>query len=375
MKKVILGMSGGVDSSVAAVLLKEQGYDVVGLFMKNWDEKDEGGVCTATQDYEDVMRVAGQLGIPFYTVNFEKEYWDRVFSYFLNEYRNGRTPNPDVMCNQEIKFNAFLDYALKLDADYIAMGHYAGVMEKDGRYYLVKGADKNKDQSYFLARITEKALSKTIFPLANIEKSEVRRFAEEHKLYTAAKKDSTGVCFIGERNFDQFLDQFLAAKKGPMMTADGKKIGEHTGLIHYTIGQRRGIGIGGVGTGEPWFVVGKNLKKNILYVAQGEKHPALFTTELLTEETVWITEKPEFPFKGTAKFRYRQQDIPVTLSEDKDGNVKVVYDSPVAAITPGQIAVFYDGEICLGSGIITRGKALDKKYSFLHEGTAKRDKQ
>lgn len=365
-KKVILGMSGGVDSSVSAVLLKAQGYEVVGLFMKNWDEKDEGGVCTATQDYEDVMRVAGQLEIPFYTVNFEKEYWDRVFSYFLNEYEHGRTPNPDVMCNQEIKFNSFLDYALKLEADYIAMGHYAGVMEEKGRYYLRRGKDNNKDQSYFLSRITEEALSKTIFPIADLEKSEVRELAEKHNLYTATKKDSTGVCFIGERNFDKFLDQFLKPNPGPMLTVDGQKIGEHTGLIHYTIGQRKGIGIGGVGSGEPWFVAGKDLKKNILYVAQGEQHPSLYTTELLGEDVVWITEKPKFPFRGTAKFRYRQKDIPVTVYEHPDRQVRVVYDEPVRSITPGQFAVFYDEEICLGSAIITKGKPLNANYEFLH---------
>ena len=366
-KKVILGMSGGVDSSVSALLLKQQGYEVVGLFMKNWDEKDEGGVCTATQDYEDVMRVAGQLEIPFYTVNFEKEYWDRVFSYFLNEYEHGRTPNPDVMCNQEIKFNAFLDYALKLEADYIAMGHYAGVLKKNGRYYLRRGKDANKDQSYFLSRITEEALSKTIFPIADLEKSEVRELAEKYHLYTATKKDSTGVCFIGERNFDKFLDQFLKTNPGLILTVDGKKIGEHTGLIHYTIGQRKGIGIGGVGSGEPWFVAGKDLKKNILYVAQGEQHPSLYTTELLGEDVVWITEKPQFPFRGTAKFRYRQKDIPVTVYEHQDEGVRVVYDEPVRSITPGQFAVFYDGEICLGSAIITKGKPLNMKYEYLHD--------
>lgn len=365
-QRVILGMSGGVDSSVAAVLLKEQGYEVVGLFMKNWDEKDEGGVCSATQDYQDVMRVAGALDIPFYTVNFEKEYWDRVFSYFLEELKNGRTPNPDVMCNQEIKFNAFLDYALKLEADYIAMGHYARVEEKNGRFYLKRGLDSNKDQSYFLSRISESALSKTLFPIGDLEKKEVRRLAEVHNLYTATKKDSTGICFIGERNFDEFLDRYLLSKKGKILTVDNEVIGEHNGLIHYTIGQRKGIGIGGVGSGEPWFVVGKNLSKNILYVAQGSEHPSLFTTELMGEQTKWITESPEFPFRCTAKFRYRQQDIPVTLYQCEDDQMRVVFDDKVKAITPGQVAVFYDGEFCLGSCIITKGKPLEEKYIFLH---------
>lgn len=367
MKRVILGMSGGVDSSVAAVLLKEQGYEVIGLFMKNWDEKDEGGVCSATQDYEDVMRVAGALDIPFYTVNFEKEYWGRVFSYFLDELENGRTPNPDIMCNQEIKFNVFLDYALKLEADYIAMGHYARVVERDGRFYLARGRDENKDQSYFLSRITEKALSKTLFPIGELTKPEVRTIAEQHRLYTATKKDSTGICFIGERNFNVFLDKYLLSKKGRILTVDGKIVGEHSGLIHYTIGQRKGIGIGGVGSGEPWFVVGKNLKKNILYVAQGADHPALFTTELLGKQVTWITEKPTFPLKATAKFRYRQKDVSVTLYEEKNGSIRVVYDEKVKSITPGQVAVFYDGEFCLGSAIITKGKPLEEKYRFLHE--------
>lgn len=365
-QRVILGMSGGVDSSVSAVLLKEQGYEVIGLFMKNWDEKDEGGVCSATQDYQDVMRVAGALDIPFYTVNFEKEYWDRVFSYFLEELKNGRTPNPDVMCNQEIKFNAFLDYALKLEADYIAMGHYARVYEKNGRFYLKRGLDSNKDQSYFLSRISESALSKTLFPIGELEKKEVRRLAEVHKLYTATKKDSTGICFIGERNFDEFLDRYLLSKKGKILTVDNEVIGEHNGLIHYTIGQRKGIGIGGVGSGEPWFVVGKNLSKNILYVAQGSEHPSLFTTELMGEQTKWITESPAFPFRCTAKFRYRQQDIPVTLYQQTDDQVRVVFDDKVKAVTPGQVAVFYDGEFCLGSSIITKGKPLEEKYIFLH---------
>lgn len=366
-KKVILGMSGGVDSSVAALLLKEQGYDVVGIFMKNWDESDESGVCTATEDYMDVGRVASQLGIPYYTVNFEKEYWDRVFSYFLREYKAGRTPNPDVMCNTEIKFNAFLDYAMKLDGDYIAMGHYARVQEKDGKYYLLKGADHNKDQSYFLSRIGQKALSKTIFPIGDLPKPEVRKLAEEKDLATANKKDSTGICFIGERDFDLFLDKYLLAKKGKIKWVDGGVLGDHHGLIHYTYGQRRGIGIGGVGTGEPFFVVGKDLEKNLLYVAQGEDHESLYTKSLIADEMIWTLDQPsELPMKCKAKFRYRQEDIPVTVEDAGEGKLKITYDFPVKAVTPGQVAVLYDGEVCLGGAIIQSAEPVNPKYAYLY---------
>lgn len=367
-KRVILGMSGGVDSSVSALLLKEAGYEVIGLFMKNWNEKDEYGVCTATADSEDARIVADQLGIPYYTVNFEKQYWDRVFTYFLDEYKKGRTPNPDVMCNQEIKFNAFLEYALKLEADYIAMGHYAQVEKRGGDYYLLRGKDKNKDQSYFLSRIAQKALSRTIFPIGHLEKNEVRELAEKHDLYTAKKKDSTGICFIGERDFDEFLDKYLLAKEGDMLDVEGNKIGKHSGIIHYTLGQRKGIGIGGVGTGEPWFVVGKNLKKNILYVAQGENNPALYSTSLIGESPSWILEKPPImPLKCTAKFRYRQSDIPVTVNILDNGNLHIKYDNPVKAVTPGQAAVLYQGEVCLGGCTIKSIEPLDNKYSYLNE--------
>lgn len=367
-KKVILGMSGGVDSSVSALLLKESGYDVIALFMKNWDEKDEDGVCTATEDADDARRVANQLGIPFYTISFEKEYWDTVFTYFLDEYKKGRTPNPDVMCNQEIKFNAFLNYALQLDADYIAMGHYAQVEERNGKHYLLRGEDNNKDQSYFLARIGQKALSKTIFPVGHLDKKKVRELAEKNNLYTAKKKDSTGICFIGERDFDEFLDRYLLAKEGDIIDVNGNKIGKHTGLIHYTLGQRKGIGIGGVGTGEPWFVVGKNLKENILYVAQGDNHPALFSKSLIGESPNWILDKaPNFPLKCTAKFRYRQADMSVTVDMLEDGSIHIVFDDPVKAVTPGQQAVLYQDEVCLGGAIIKSIEPLDKKYAYLNK--------
>lgn len=366
-KRVVLGMSGGVDSSVSALLLKEAGYEVIGLFMKNWDEKNEAGLCTAAQDSADARYVADQLDIPFYTINFEEEYWDRVFSYFLEEYKKGRTPNPDVMCNQEIKFNAFLDYALDLEADYIAMGHYAQVKEEDGIYYLLRGKDTSKDQSYFLSRINQKALSKTIFPIGHLDKNEVRKLAEENNLYTAQKKDSTGICFIGERDFDKFLDQYLLAKEGDMINVDdGQVIGRHTGLIHYTMGQRKGLGIGGIGSGQPWFVAGKNLKENKLYVAQGENHPALFSLSLIAEDMKWISgQEPELPLKATAKFRYRQQDIPVTVYADQEDRVKIVYDQAVKAVTPGQVAVIYDGEKCLGSAIIQSTEAMKEEFSNL----------
>lgn len=366
-KRVILGMSGGVDSSVAALLLKEAGYEVIGLFMKNWEEKDEDGICTATVDTDDARMVAEQLGIPFYTINFENEYWDRVFTYFLDEYKNGRTPNPDVMCNQEIKFNAFLDYALTLEADYIAMGHYAQVREENGNFLLIRGVDKSKDQSYFLSRIGQEALSKTLFPIGHLEKSRVRELAIEHNLYTAKKKDSTGICFIGERDFDAFLDKYLLTKEGPMIDVDGDEIGRHSGLIHYTLGQRKGLGIGGIGSGEPWFVAGKNLKKNILYVAQGENHPALYSVSMIGESPSWILEKtPDMPLKCTAKFRYRQKDIPVTVDILDDGSLYIKYEYPVKAVTPGQVAVLYDGEICLGGSIVKSIEALNSQHSYLN---------
>ncbi|HLR21289.1 MAG TPA: tRNA 2-thiouridine(34) synthase MnmA [Tissierellaceae bacterium] len=368
-KKVILGMSGGVDSSVSALLLKEAGYDVIALFMKNWDEKNGDGVCTATKDSKDARMVADQLDIPFYTINFEEEYWDRVFTYFLDEYKQGRTPNPDIMCNQEIKFDAFLDYALKLDGDYIAMGHYAQVEEKNGEYHLLRGKDNNKDQSYFLSRINQESLSKTLFPIGHLDKNEVRDIAEKHNLYTATKKDSTGICFIGERDFDKFLDQYLLSTKGDFINVDnGEKVGTHNGLIHYTIGQRKGIGIGGIGTGEPWFVAGKSLKDNIVYVAQGSQHPALYSTSLIGESPSWIVgTAPAKQFKCTAKFRYRQKDIPVTVTILGNDRLKIEYDEPVRSVTPGQGAVLYKDEVCLGSCIIDSTTALKKEFQYINQ--------
>lgn len=354
--RVVVGMSGGVDSSVTALLLKQQGYDVIGIFMKNWDDTDEFGHCTAEEDSEDVRRVCEQISIPYYTVNFEKEYFDKVFTYFLDEYKRGRTPNPDVMCNREIKFGEFLNKAMDLGADYVATGHYARVVEKDGVFQLLRGIDNGKDQTYFLNALNQKQLSKTMFPIGHLPKPEVRRIAEEAGLYTAKKKDSTGVCFIGERNFREFLSGYLPAKSGKMIDiATGEVKGDHDGLMYYTLGQRQGLGIGGSGNGNPWFVADKDLDQNILYVVQGDQHPSLYSTGLVASVMNWI-DGSEHTVGSTlhcvAKFRYRQPDQGVTLTWQADGNVHVQFDEPQKAITPGQAVVFYDGELCLGGGTI-----------------------
>ncbi|MCH4008431.1 tRNA 2-thiouridine(34) synthase MnmA [Companilactobacillus sp.] len=367
-KRVVVGMSGGVDSSVSALLLKQQGYEVIGVFMKNWDDSDDSGVCTATEDYEDVAKVANKIGIPYYSVNFEKEYWDRVFQYFLSEYRKGRTPNPDVMCNKEVKFKAFLDYANQLNADYIAMGHYAQTFRDDnGVVHLLRGGDANKDQTYFLSTVQQDQLQKALFPIGGMQKSEVRRIAEEAGLATAKKKDSTGVCFIGERNFRKFLGEFLPAQAGTMMTPDGEVKGNHMGLMYYTIGQRSGLGLGGNGkSNEPWFVVGKDMKKNILYVDQGYENPALYADHLEASDLSFITGLDYGEtFHATAKFRYRQQDVGVTVNIKDDGKVSVDFDNPVRAITPGQEVVFYDGEECLGGATIDNAYMNAKKLQYI----------
>ena len=354
--RVVVGMSGGVDSSVTALLLKEQGYDVVGVFMKNWDDTDANGVCTATEDYHDVALVADKIGIPYYSINFEKEYWDKVFTYFLEEYKKGRTPNPDVMCNKEIKFKAFLDYATDLGADYVATGHYAQVYkDDDGITHLLRGKDSNKDQTYFLNQLSQEQLSRVMFPLGNIEKPEVRKMAEKAQLATAKKKDSTGICFIGERNFKEFLMNYLPALPGDMRTLEGDVKGRHDGLMYYTIGQRQGLGIGGgTESNEPWFVVGKDLETNVLYVGQGFHHNHLYATSLKASELSFTTneKKPE-KIKCTAKFRYRQKDVGVTVHfKNNWEEAWVEFDEPARAITPGQAIVFYDGEECLGGGTI-----------------------
>lgn len=355
--RVVVGMSGGVDSSVTALLLKEMGYEVIGVFMKNWDDTDEFGNCTATDDFADVSRVCAQIGIPYYSVNFEKQYKERVFQYFLDEYTQGRTPNPDVMCNREIKFKELLDLALQLDADYLATGHYARVEKSGQTFRLLRGVDDNKDQTYFLHTLGQFPLSRTLFPLGGMNKSEVRSIAERHGLATARKRDSTGICFIGEKDFKPFLQHYLPSQPGDMLSLDGEFKGRHDGLMFYTIGQRHGLGIGGSGTGEPWFVLDKDMDKNVLYVGQGYHHPHLFSIALLGSELHMIDgrqRKVGEEFQCTAKFRYRQPDQTVTVKVLENNCCEVRFSRPQRAITPGQSAVFYDGEECLGGAIIDK---------------------
>lgn len=355
MKTVVVGMSGGVDSSVAALLLKEQGYNVIGLFMLNWEENGEDGACTAESDFADVRRVCSLLDIPYYSVNFAKQYRERVFKHFLAEYAAGRTPNPDVLCNREIKFGPFREYALSLGADYIATGHYCGIDHAaDGRHYLLKARDTGKDQTYFLNQVTQPQLEKVLFPLADLDKSEVRAIAERKGLATAAKKDSTGICFIGERNFRKFLSEYLPAKPGKILTTDGEEVGEHVGLMHYTIGQRRGVNLGGKkGENGRWFVVKKDVKNNILYVSHGDESP-LYSRECEVSGLNFIGIDPLVcPFECTAKFRYRQSEQKVTLFPEGD-KLRVKFAEKQRAVTEGQYAVFYDETRCLGGGVIEK---------------------
>lgn len=353
--RVIVGLSGGVDSSVAALLLKEQGYDVECLFMKNWDDPDSE-YCTTEQDYKDAVRVSHAIGVPLHTVNFVDEYREKVFSYFLEEYKAGRTPNPDVVCNKEIKFKVFLDYAIELGADIIATGHYANRSGGNGSAKLLKGLDSNKDQSYFLYALNQKQLSKATFPLGRITKQDVRSIAERHRLHTHDKKDSTGICFIGEqRHFISFLKKYFPDNPGDIRTVDGKICGSHDGLLFYTIGQRKGLGIGGVHGSEnlPWYVADKDHNKNDLIVVQGRGHPSLYASGLTANQLHWISEKPtEIPASLHAKVRYRQKDEKCIIESIDDDTATVSFEKPVFAVTPGQSVVFYDGEICLGGAVI-----------------------
>ncbi|KZZ75827.1 tRNA 2-thiouridine(34) synthase MnmA, partial [Oleiphilus sp. HI0132] len=350
-----VGMSGGVDSSVSALLLKQQGFLVEGLFMKNWDEDDGTEYCTAIEDLNDAQAVCDKLGIKLHTANFAAEYWDRVFEHFLVEYRSGRTPNPDILCNKEIKFKAFLDYASTLGADYIATGHYVRRADDNGQTLLLKGLDNNKDQSYFLHAVNQSKLAKTLFPVGELEKPAVRKLAEEHDLITHNKKDSTGICFIGERKFSDFLKQYIPAQPGDIETDKGDIIGRHNGLMYHTIGQRQGLGIGGLsGYDEsPWYVAQKDLDRNVLIVVQGSKHPLLYSSQLQTLETDWINKAPsEYPFHCKAKVRYRQADQDCIIESNDNGCLSVFFGQPQRAVTPGQSIAFYLEDQCLGGAII-----------------------
>ena len=356
-KRVVVGLSGGVDSSVAALLLKQQGYDVIGLFMKNWNEDGENGVCTAEDDFRDVRRVSDSLGIPYYVVDFSKEYYDKVFKLFIDEYSKGRTPNPDVLCNKVIKFDAFAEYARGFDCDFIATGHYAGLKTENGINYLLQAADKNKDQTYFLNQLSSKQLDNVLFPLQDIaDKSLVRKLAEENGLATATKKDSTGICFIGERNFRKFLSEYIPMQDGVMMTLDGKTVGMHKGVYYYTPGQRHGLGIGGNGNPAPWFVVSKDVKNNILYVNQGECRE-LYASKIQVPEFNFISEtKSNGEHKVKCRIRHRQPLQEAILRKSENG-VEIVFENPVRGVALGQYAVCYEDEVCIGGGVI-EGKTI-----------------
>lgn len=371
-QKVIIGLSGGVDSSVGIIKLQEAGYDVEAMFMRNWDSAvnndilgnpdlmDE--VCPQEKDYMDAKRVAEQLGVKLYRIDFIEEYWNEVFTYFIEEYKRNRTPNPDILCNKEIKFKAFLKKAEEMGADYIAMGHYARVIHDGDKHYLLRGVDSNKDQTYFLSQLTSAQLSKALFPVGELTKPEVRRIATEHNLVVATKKDSTGICFIGERNFKEFLKNYLPAQPGNMVTSDGTVVGTHEGIMYYTIGQRHGLGIGG--PGEAWFVIGKNPQKNELIVGQGDEQELLFANRAIIKDINIINGPLVNTDNLSAKFRYRAPDVKVKIKYLDDNTIEVITSEPVKAITPGQACVFYDGEYCLGGGTIDEVYMDDVKRRY-----------
>lgn len=377
MKKVVVGLSGGVDSAVSAYLLMKQGYEVIGLFMRNWDSAANNDIlgnpslddeiCPQEQDYQDALKVANHLGIKLYRHDFIKEYWDYVFSYFIDEYKKNRTPNPDILCNKYVKFAGFQEVAKSLGADYFAYGHYARVKEENGEFFLLKGKDNNKDQSYFLSQLTQEQLSKSLFPVGELDKSEVRRIALENDLPTARKKDSTGICFIGERDFKNFLKNYIFSKPGEIHTLNGEVLGHHDGLMYYTIGQRKGLNIGGDNRfkNAPWFVVGKDIDNNVLLVGQGLNNPYLFSNRIIVEDINWISKKRfEGTFECKAKFRYRQEDQVCLIQWIDEDLIEVITNKPIRAVTPGQACVFYDDEVCLGGGTIKEVYQNQKKMMY-----------
>ena len=365
MKKVVVGLSGGVDSAVSAYLLQKEGYEVIGLFMRNWDSAANNDilgnpsltddVCPQEQDYQDALKVADHLGIKLYRHDFIKEYWDYVFEYFISEHKKNRTPNPDILCNKYVKFAGFQDVAKELGADFFAYGHYARKKETNGEYFLLKGLDENKDQSYFLSQLSQEQLKFSLFPVGELKKSEVRKIAIENNIPTATKKDSTGICFIGERDFKNFLKNYIFAKPGEIKTLSGETLGKHDGLMYYTIGQRKGLNIGGDNRfkNAPWFVIGKDIEQNVLLVGQGLNNPYLFANRAIIEDVNWIGNNK---FSGTievsAKFRYRQKDNQVLIKWLDEFTLEVITNKPIRAMTPGQAAVFYDKDVCLGGGTI-----------------------
>ncbi|WP_425380548.1 tRNA 2-thiouridine(34) synthase MnmA [Spiroplasma endosymbiont of Stenodema calcarata] len=377
MEKVVVGLSGGVDSSVCLYLLQQAGYQVEGLFMRNWDsqlnndilgnKEINSPICPQEADYNDALKVSTTLNVPLHRIDFIKEYWEYVFKYFISEYQKGRTPNPDILCNKYIKFDYFLKYAINnYQADFIAMGHYARVQfdQESKEYQLLRGIDRDKDQTYFLSQLNQQQLAKTIFPLGNLTKTEVRAIAKAQNLPTANKKDSTGICFIGERDFKSFLQNYIPNQNGELVDIETNQVvGTHNGIMYYTIGQRRGLNLGGMK--EPYFVAGKNVEKNILYVAKSSEEKWLYSTSCLVTDVNWINTFKDNEFNCTAKFRYRQKDILVKVTICGDNKCLVYFDTKVKAITPGQVAVFYNGDVCLGGGIIDEVYLDNQKLSYL----------